>query len=211
MYDYDREIDVDVRSSPLGSLTVAEVEGGGLRLDGVAAVYDTLSADLGGFRELISPGAFADSLAGDVRALWQHETGQVLGRTTNGTLRLADSADGLSVAIWPPGTTWARDAMVQVKRGDVDGMSFGFRVPAGGDVWTESESGVIRRVDRAELIEVSVVTFPAYDQTSITVQQRFRSLRARGSGVATAARARGLGGYRIRLLELGRGLGPRRR
>ncbi|RIK35690.1 MAG: HK97 family phage prohead protease [Chloroflexi bacterium] len=108
----------------------------GLRLDrraedslpmiaGYAAVFNTLSVDLWGFREKIAPGAFAGSLQDDVRALWNHETGIVLGRTKSGTLRLAEDDVGLAIEIDPPSS--AGNYIETIERGDVDQMSFAFR------------------------------------------------------------------------------------
>lgn len=152
-------------------LRAAEEEGGGApTLLGYAAVFEQLSVVLYGmFREKIARGAFASSLAGDVRALWNHDTNLPLGRTTAGTLRLEEDAHGLRVEIDPPGTQAGRDAVVSVQRGDVDQMSFAFDVLE--DEWDQDESGtLIRTLRKVVLYEVSPVTFPAYPQTSVAAR-----------------------------------------
>ena len=140
------------------------------RLRGYAAMFDRMSENLGGFRERIQRGAFQRSLdeGADVRSLWNHNSQYVLGRTRSGTLKLTEDEDGLRVDIDPPDTAWARDLMTSVERGDVNQMSFGFRVRVDGDKWDEDEEGrIIRTLMDVELLEVSPVTFPAYPDTTI--------------------------------------------
>src|SRR3569833_1214434 len=110
---------------------LTETEG---RLSGYAAVFDSLSHDLGGFREKIAPGAFDRTLKEFplVLALVEHDTNKLLATTANGTLRIAPDERGLRVEIDPADTSYARDLLTLVKRGDVSGMSFRFRPFAGG-------------------------------------------------------------------------------
>jgi len=128
------------------------------------------SADLGGFVEEIHPNAFDECLraAPDVRGLWNHDANHVLGRTKSGTLRLSTDKTGLQYEIDPPNTNLARDLMESMDRGDVDQSSFGFYCI--DDSWREGPNGTyIRTVLKAELFDVSPVTFPAYpDATSGT-------------------------------------------
>lgn len=143
---------------------------------GYAVLYNQRSVDLGGFVEEFAPGAFGATLQGDVRALWQHDTASVLGRTKSGTLKVWDDERGVAFELQPPDTQVGRDAVTSIQRGDVDQMSFGFAVEwdgdKRGDLWTELENGMyLRRVVRATLFEVSPVTFAAYPQTEVGVRR----------------------------------------
>ena len=139
---------------------------------GHAALFNTKSVFLYGFRETIEPGAFADSLTGDIRALWQHDSARVLGRTKSGTLRLWEDDQGLAFELNPPATQDGRDAVTLIERGDVDQMSFGFNVPPGGDSWGEDDDGIpLRRLRTVSLMEVSPVTWAAYPQTGVGVMR----------------------------------------
>ena len=135
---------------------------------GYAAVYNSI-ADIGGyFNEQIAPGAFDETLGGDIRALFNHDTAHVLGRTIAGTLRLASDDRGLAVEIDMPDTAMARDLAVSMTRGDISGMSFGFNVTK--QTWDESGPVILRTIESVELFEVSIVTFPAYDATDVAVR-----------------------------------------
>lgn len=142
-------------------------------IQGHAAVFHQLSEDLGGFREKIAPGAFADTLDADVRALFNHDRNFVLGRTTSGTLRMSEDKTGLKVEIDPPDTTVARDLMTSIERGDISQMSFGFRVKE--DEWEQGigDNPDIRTLLAVELFDVSPVTFPAYPQTDVGLRSNF--------------------------------------
>lgn len=137
------------------------VEGDGMTLTGYAAVFNSASQPLP-FIERIEPGAFRDSLKSrnDVKLLWNHDTSIVLGSTRAGTLRLTEDERGLKVWNRLPDTQAGRDAAISIKRGDVTGFSFGFRVPVGGDEWPNAGERVLKRIN---VHEVSVgVAFPAY-------------------------------------------------
>jgi len=146
-------------------------EGDGMTLRGYAAVFNSPSQPLP-FIETIERGAFADSLKSrnDVKLLWNHDTGIVLGSTRAGTLRLTEDERGLFVEADLPDTQAGRDAAVSIQRGDVTAFSFGFRIPAGGDVWASASERVLKRVN---VHEVSVgVAFPAYTATDGTATVR---------------------------------------
>lgn len=146
--------------------------GAGKTIGGYAAVFNS-ETDIGGyFREVIAPGAFRDTLSGDVRALIDHNSGRVIGRTTAGTLRLSEDSTGLACEIDLPETTDAQDLATLIERGDISGMSFGFEVTK--QTWDETGPVPVRTIEAVNLFEVSVVAFPAYPDTTIAM----RSLEA---------------------------------
>ena len=161
-------------------------------LSGYAAVFDSLSVDLGGYVERIAPGAFTRSLATgkDIKMLIDHDSGIVLGSTAAGTLRLWEDRIGLAFEV-DAGTdrTYAADAVRTVDRGDVRSMSFGFYVRL--DDWKDGAQleRVLRDVD---LFEVSAVAFPAYPSARVTVgaARRARPAPGRGDWRAAAAQRR---------------------
>ena len=145
-----------------------EVRAESRTIAGYAAVFNS-ETDIGGmFREQIAPGAFKPSLTGDVRALFDHDSSHVLGRTKSGTLRMSEDEHGLAVEIDLPDTQTGRDLRESMARGDIDGMSFGFRVTK--QEWDESGETPLRTIREVELFEVSVVTFPAYADTEVALR-----------------------------------------
>lgn len=165
--------DYEARSSA-GTVEVREgKEGEPTRIRGLAAVFDSLSENLGGFREIIAPGAFDDTDMSDVRGLFNHDANFVLGRTTNETLRLKQTKDGLEYDIEIPDTQTIRDLVLEpIRRGDVSQSSFGFIVGRNNDEWEEDEDGNVVRTIRAveRLFDVSPVTYPAYPDTNVAAR-----------------------------------------
>lgn len=143
----------------------------GMSFEGYAAVFNTPSEPLP-FTERIAPGAFRRSLEArnDIKLLWNHDSGTVLGSTRAGTMKLYEDERGLKVKAVFPNTTAGRDAAELLRRGDVDSMSFGFSVPSGGDEW--SADGAERTLKSVRLHEVSIVAFPAYSSTAGTTSVR---------------------------------------
>ncbi len=140
----------------------------GRTIEGYAAVFNS-ETDIGGyFREVIAPGAFDAALSQDVRALVDHDSGRVIGRTKAGTLRMTQDSTGLKVEIDLPDTTDGRDLGTLIERGDVSGMSFGFVVTK--QSWDETQDPPLRTVEAVDLREVSVVAFPAYEDTSVALR-----------------------------------------
>lgn len=152
----------------------ADVAAEGTTIRGLAIPFGVLSVDLGGFREVWEPSAvdrtFTEQI--DVRALVDHEPGKIIGRVKAGTLILRKAGDGLHVSISPPSTTVGRDVFESVRRGDISGMSIGFRVVEGGDRFETRDGGLVRIVSDARIVETSIVTFPAFEATDASVAQR---------------------------------------
>lgn len=133
--------------------------------------YNSESEDLGGYTEIIEPGAFRRTLESGARVLclWGHNDTQPLGSTQSGTMMLTDTARGLEFAIDPPRNSWGSDALESVRRGDTTGASFGFRVKK--DEWTTKNNKQFRYLQDVELFEVSLVSFPAYPATHVFVRK----------------------------------------
>jgi Escherichia/Staphylococcus phage prohead protease len=143
---------------------------GGRAIGGYAAVFQSWSEDLGGFREQIAPGAFARSISlDDVVALFNHNPSQVLGRTKSGTLTLKEDSVGLDFRVSLPDTTLGNDLLKLVKRGDIRGCSFGFRVRK--DDW--NAAGDERTLLDVSLADIGPVTFPAYPSTTLAARSNF--------------------------------------
>lgn len=143
----------------------------GKKIAGHAARFNSMSEDLGGFTERIAPGAFAKSLMNaDVRALWNHDANIVLGRNKSGTLRLLEDSEGLYFEVDMPDTQLVRDMVVSpIERGDVSQCSFGFYTI--NDSWEKNADGkVIRTLLECDLLDVSPVTYPAYNSTDVAMR-----------------------------------------
>jgi HK97 family phage prohead protease len=155
----------------------APAEGGLPVIEGHAALFDSLSQELGGifpFKEKIRTGAFKDSIdRDDIRALFNHDPNHVLGRNKAGTLELKETSKGLKVRIHPPDTQWARDLTQSIQRGDVSQMSFGFVCER--ESWSVDNGQDIRTLEQVRLFDVSPVTFPAYLDTDVGVRSALDS------------------------------------
>jgi HK97 family phage prohead protease len=139
----------------------------GRKIVGYAAKFMTRSQDLGGFVEQIEPSAFQRSLDenADVRALIDHNSSLILGRTLSGTLKLSTDSTGLLVEITPPDTSYSRDLMVSLERGDITQMSFAFVTKK--DNWEKDGAVNLRTLLDVDLHDVSAVTYPAYLDTEV--------------------------------------------
>jgi len=152
------------------TLEIEEREGKTSVIRGHAAVFDSLSENLGGFREKIAHGAFDTVIEDDVRALFNHDSNMILGRTKSGTLKLGIDERGLTYEIDPPNTSYANDLRESMKRGDISQSSFGFVIDE--DDWREDDDGVVIRTIKKvkRLYDVSPVTYPAYEATDSTAR-----------------------------------------
>ncbi|AFU62199.1 capsid maturation protease [Streptomyces phage TG1] len=152
---------------------------GRISMRGYAYRFNELSHDLGGFRERIVPGAGAPSLRqNDVIATFNHQTPSLLGRTSSGTLRVGEDREGGWYEIDLPDTTTGRDVAELLKRGDLKGSSFTFRVLDGGQRRAEEddpETGLpVREITAMDVVELGPVVNPAYP----TTQASLRSVEA---------------------------------
>lgn len=159
------------RVYPLDDLEVRESGAGSeyFTVSGHAAVFNSRSHDLGGFREVIEPGAFTRVLADapDVHLVVGHDMNRPLARTRNATLELAQDERGLRMwARVKASTTYARDTLEAMRDGLMDGASFAFSVDREGQDWDEDEGGELVRTIRSfsGLFDVSVVAQGAYPE-----------------------------------------------
>ena len=175
---HDEEEKSEVRSNPNKEVRTFDVQDLELRMDGdkqtvvgYGAVFNSMSNDLGGFREFISPNAFEGRLDDDVRFLVNHDANLILARTTNGTLRLSVDEKGLRYEADMPNTSTARDLMELLKNGTISQSSFAFTVEE--DSWEVKDGMNIRTIDKvSQLYDVSSVVYPAYNQASSAVALR---------------------------------------
>lgn len=157
-----------VRSVPVEFMT--REEEGNKAIEGYFAVFNSVYDIAPGMSESIAPGAFSKSLAGDIRALVNHDTSLVLGRTKAGTLVLREDSRGLWGHIdINPNDVAAMDLYARVQRGDVDQCSFGFEIRS-QDTDIKEDGSIHWTLTEIELYEVSCCTFPAYEETSISAR-----------------------------------------
>lgn len=154
-------------------------------LSGYAIVYDSptlIGDEAWGFTEVIARGAADEAIKGDVVALVSHDRARVLGRTTSGTLRLKSDEHGVAVEIDLPDTTDGRDMFELVSRGDISGMSFAFNPTK--QVWDESVQPPKRTITEMEVLEVSAVAFPAYEDTELKARAKVVAEELRSKAAA---------------------------
>lgn len=166
-------------------------DGDNLIIEGYFAVFNSIYEIAPGMSESIAPGAFDSSMANDVRALVNHDTTLVLGRTKAGTLRLEQTERGLWGSIKVnPNDRDAMNAYERVKRGDVDQCSFGFDIIS-EETDYRADGSVHWTITDIRLYEVSVCTFPAYEETQIVAR----------SAEAEAHKKRELDAWKLRQKE----------
>ena len=135
-------------------------------IPGYAAIYNSDSEDLGGFIERMAPGSFDGRLQDDVRVLFNHDNNLVLGRTISGTATLEVDEKGLRYTCQLPDTTYAKDLIELMERGDVTQSSFAFTIE--DESWEERADGMLIRTVKkvGQLYDVSPVTYPAYTEAT---------------------------------------------
>jgi len=175
-----------------------EAESGELYIEGYFSVFNSPYELWEGVSEIIKPGAFTNCLSQDVRALINHDSTLVLGRTKSGTLSLKQDERGLwgSVKI----NREDGDAMnlyARIQRGDVDQCSFGFNIKR--ETFVDLGGGACRwEIEEVDpLFEVSVCTFPAYGETSVSARQKdLEAIRQRELGSWQAEMRKKIGGVK---------------
>lgn len=186
-------MDRDIRQTrSIASDFTTREDGEGLRIEGYFAVFNS-NYDIGpGMSESIAPGAFKNTLADDIRALVNHDTTLVLGRTSAHTLELREDERGLwgRISINPKDTD-AMNLYERVKRGDVSQCSIGFNIVREDTEISEDES-VHWTIQEVRLYEVTCCTFPAYKETNISAReaQRDEFLKRRLESWRTKMKAR---------------------
>lgn len=149
--------------------TRAEGEEKAVAIEGYAAVFNYKTSIGGWFDEVIEPGAFSRSLSdnGDIRALFNHNWDNVLGRTKSQTLELREDEKGLNFKVELPDTSVARDLTISMERGDINQCSFGFFIT--DEEWNYNVEPALRTIKEVELFEISIVSIPAYDDTEASL------------------------------------------
>lgn len=145
------------------------------QIAGYAIKFNTPSTAMAPFIEYIAPIALDNVDLSDVLALYNHDYANVLGRVDAGTLKLSIDKVGLHFVLDMPDTTVGHDVYNNIKAGNLKGMSFGFVVADGGDSWQQGVSKPIRTINQLQTLgEISVVSKPAYDDTSINVTRSIK-------------------------------------
>ena len=171
-------------------------------LEGYASVFGTV-ADIGGFfDETVARGAFTRAVqeGQDVRALVDHDASKVLGRTKSKTLELVEDDKGLRVKITLPDTTVGRDIKESVRRGDVSQMSIGFFVV--GEEVDRTGDKVLRTITDVDLFDVSVVTYPAFEDTEISLRSAIDAFNQSESELSKEGKFKRIYRAKLNLLEL---------
>ena len=179
------------RRTANGTVELRE-EGETLTAVGYAAVFDSTSQNLGGFVERVAPNSFRKTIQEtDVRALFNHDADSLLGRSGNGTLRLWEDDHGLRYEVDLPNTTLGRDVAELLKRGDLNGSSFGFRTIS--DSWTQTDDGYpLRTLNELAIRDLGPVTFPAYEASEASLRSLAESKELTIEEVVEAAETNSL-------------------
>ena len=162
-------IAVEPRDRPRHASDGTTRAAGGRKISGYASVFNSPSEDLGGFDEVVAPGAFRKSLSKpgfDAWLLFSHNRDDILGRVANGSLKLSEDHKGLRIECELPDTQLGRDTHTLIRDKLLTSMSFGFYCD--DERWEQRSGGLDRRtVVEATLLECSVVPEPAYAATSV--------------------------------------------
>ena len=168
--------DISFEETPEAELTIETRASGQTAIVGYAAVYNRLSLDLGGFREMILPGAFDKVLSRqrgkqDVIAVFNHDPNILLGRTSSGTLQLSSDDKGLKYTVTPPAER--ADIISLILRRDLLGSSFAFTVAKDSESFSSDANGAVRTIREVSgLYDVGPVVNPAYSSSTTGVSMR---------------------------------------
>ena len=168
--------DISFEEMPDAELTIETRASGQTAIVGYAAVYNRLSLDLGGFREMILPGAFDKVLARqrgkqDVIAVFNHDPNILLGRTSSGTLEVSSDDKGLKYSVTPPAER--ADIISLILRKDLRGSSFAFTVSKDSESFSSDANGAVRSIREVSgLYDVGPVVNPAYSSSTTGVSMR---------------------------------------
>lgn len=155
----------EIRTVDITNIRTRSKEDEPLKVSGYAAVFNSRTSISDWFDEIINPGAFSKTIKenDDIRALYNHNWDNVLGRTKAGTLSLSEDEKGLKFELDLPDTTVARDLATSMERGDINQCSFGFWITS--ETWDYDSEPALRTINEVELYEISIVSIPAYDDT----------------------------------------------
>ncbi len=160
---------IEKRAASIGMAAVDS----GRTIEGYAALFNSRTEIWPGFFEEIAPGAFKNAIGkSDVRALFNHDQNRILARTSSGTLQIGEDDKGLWYRFEMPDTTEGNDLLTMIKRGDISQSSFAFTVKA--SEWIEENDNTTLRIIKEceQLFDVSPVTYPAYQDTSVTARKK---------------------------------------
>lgn len=167
--------EVEYRAVELDSSELRAGQGESIgQIAGYAIVWDTPSTNLP-FVEVIQSGALDGVDLSKVLALYDHDFANVLGRVDSGTLKLDIDKHGLHFTLDIPDTTLGHDVYTQIKNGNLSGLSFRFTIADGGESWKNVNGKPVRYISKiATMREISIVSVPAYDDTSVEVTRSFK-------------------------------------
>lgn len=170
----NRDIGARQARALMTNFEVRSEENGDQYIEGYFAVFNSNYDMGGGLSESIAPGAFTDSLSGDIRCLTNHDTRLVLGRTSAHTFEVRQDEHGLwGRVLINPNDQDAMNTKARVNRGDINQASIGFDIIS-EDTDIRDDGSIHWTIRKIKLYECSVVTFPAYEETNLAARSNQR-------------------------------------
>lgn len=173
-------MELETRALP-GTVEIRK-DGERRQVAGTGIQWNTLSSDLGGFREEFAPGSI--TIDDETRVVWQHDNRYVFGRKGAGTAVFTVDDTGAHFVADPPNAQWARDAMESIERGDVYQNSFKFSIPEprkDNQKWEKRDGVMVRTVLKAHIYEMGPQTEPAYPTTTVALRSMEEALKETAS------------------------------